>query len=69
MDFTDYTDLKVTEEQIQGFSNAIVAFWNDVPNNIHDDDGPNCELPKWFEKAWLKDRAVAPSQSSRTQNS
>jgi hypothetical protein len=71
MDFTDHTNLKVTEEHIQEFSNAIVAFWNDVPNNIHDDAvcNPVCELPKWFEKAWLKDHAAAASQSGQTQNS
>jgi hypothetical protein len=51
--FTDHRDLKVSEEQIQGFSTAIMAFWNDVPPNIFDDAVG--ELPGWFEKAWLKD--------------
>lgn len=52
-DHRDHTDLKVTEEQIHAFSDAIVAFWQAVPENISDieDDG----VPKWFEKAFLKD--------------
>lgn len=53
MEFTDYTNLKVSNDQINGFSDAIVAFWKDIPDNIHDD--PVIDLPKWFEKAWLKD--------------
>lgn len=53
MDLTDYTNLRVSEDQIKGFSDAIVAFWKDVPDNIH--DGSSDDLPKWFEKAWLKD--------------
>lgn len=61
MGFMDHTNLKVTEEQIQEIADAIVAFWEDVPNNIHDD--PVSKLPKWFEKALLKDRAAAVSQS------
>jgi hypothetical protein len=53
MNFLDYTCLKVSEEQIDRFSEGIVAFWNDVPErifNVH-----NGELPTWFKKAWLKD--------------
>ncbi|MFC3110870.1 hypothetical protein ACFQAT_28455 [Undibacterium arcticum] len=61
MDFRDHRDLKVTEEQIQGFSAAIVAFWNDVPPKIVDD--PVGELPEWFEKAWLKDLKAAANRS------
>lgn len=63
MDFTDYTNLKVSEEQIQGFSAAIVAFWNDVPINIFDDQVG--ELPDWFEKAWLKDCKTAANRSQQ----
>jgi len=67
IDFTDHTDLKVTEKQIQGFSNAIVAFWNDVPKYVYDD--PFSESPKWFKNAWLKDHAAATSQCEQTKNS
>ena len=59
--FTDFTDLTVTEAQIEGFSNAIISFWGDVPNNIHDD--LDLELPKWFESAWRKDRAASGSKT------
>jgi len=55
IDLADYTNLAVTEEQIHGFSAAIVAFWNDIPKNTFDNQVS--ELPKWFEKAWLKDRS------------
>lgn len=63
MDFTDYTSLKVTEEQIQVFSDAIVEFWKDVPTNIHDTSVG--DLPKWFEKAWLKDREIKNRHSAQ----
>ncbi|GAA5013104.1 hypothetical protein GCM10025794_01360 [Massilia kyonggiensis] len=53
MGFVDYTNLKVTDDHINEFSAAIVAFWENVPDNIHDD--PVGDLPKWFEKAWLRD--------------
>lgn len=53
LDLTDYTNLKVSEDHIKCFSDAIVEFWKDVPENIC--DGPGDDLPKWFEKAWLKD--------------
>jgi hypothetical protein len=53
VDFIDYTDLNVSEDHINEFSDAIVAFWTDVPERIH--EGQVGEMPKWFEKAWLKD--------------
>lgn len=55
-DFIDYTNLKVSEDQINDFSNAIIAFWKDVPERIHDDQIG--EVPTWFEKAWLKDQKM-----------
>lgn len=53
----DFTNLKVSEAQINDFSDAIIAFWKNVPANIYNDT--NAELPKWFEKAWLKDSETA----------
>lgn len=51
--YLDYTSLKVTEEQMQDFSDAIVAFWQDVPEKIVDHD---ClEVPDWFAKAMQAD--------------
>lgn len=53
MDFKDYTDLEVSELQIDEFSASIVAFWNDVPERIFYNGLE--ELPEWFQKALQKD--------------
>lgn len=57
--FADHTNVKVTDDHIQAFSDAIIAFWTDLPNGIYDD--AISKVPKWFEKAWLKDLAGAAS--------
>ncbi|MER9336790.1 hypothetical protein NKJ06_22790 [Mesorhizobium sp. M0293] len=51
----DYTNLKVSDDQFQAFSDAIVAFWRDVPENVV--GGPQ-QVPDWFEKAIQSDNAV-----------
>jgi hypothetical protein len=51
----EYTNLKVSDDQFQAFSDAIVAFWRDVPENVVDG---KAQFPSWFEKAILIDRAV-----------
>lgn len=51
----DHTHLKVSDDQFQAFSDAIVAFWRDVPENILDTQITNA--PEWFERAILKDRS------------
>jgi hypothetical protein len=61
MDFTDHRNIKVTENQIQSFSDAIAEFWGDVPENIFDDMVG--ELPIWFEKAWMKDVKAVTNRS------
>jgi uncharacterized protein YukE len=66
MAYVDHTNLKVTEQQIQEFSDAIVAFWSDVPDNIFDDS--TRDLPKWFEKALKRDKPAAASQTGQTKN-
>ena len=53
-DFRDYTYLKITDEQFQAFSNAIMAFWKGVPAHIN--NSTNLIMPDWFEKAISKDR-------------
>lgn len=63
MGFTDFTDLTVTNAQIEGFSDAIISFWRDVPDNIYEDS--DADLPKWFENAWRKDRTASDNQSKR----
>jgi hypothetical protein len=54
-DLLDYTHLKVSDDQFQAFSDAIIAFWRDVPENVVDGQ---TQVPDWFEKAILSDRAV-----------
>jgi hypothetical protein len=45
---SDYSDLKVTDEQLEEFSQAIVQFWNHVPEHTFDD---KIDLPDWLLKA------------------
>ncbi len=53
--FSDHTNLKITDEQIEAFSTAILAFWQDVPERIFDDNPCDAPFPEWFERAWKKD--------------
>jgi len=50
----DHTHLKVSKDQFQAFSDAIVAFWQAVPENIF--ESKVNDVPDWFGKALLKDR-------------
>jgi hypothetical protein len=52
--YRDHTHLKVSDDQFQAFSNAIVAFWHAVPENIF--ESKVNDVPDWFGKAILKDR-------------
>lgn len=54
MEYCDHTHLKVSDEQVQAFSDAIVAFWNEVPENVF--ASQINDVPEWFEKAIVKDR-------------
>lgn len=54
MERLDHTNLKVSDEQIQVFSEAIIAFWKDVPEEIL--GSSVASVPDWFEKALLKDQ-------------
>lgn len=60
--YRDHTHLKVSDEQFQVFWDAILAFWRDVPENIF--DSQLTDVPDWFGKAILKDRAE-PQQKSK----
>lgn len=53
--YRDHTQLKVSDDQFQAFSDAILAFWRDVPENVV--ESQMTEVPDWFGKAILKDRA------------
>ena len=47
--YLDYTNLKVSDDQVQEISDAIVAFWKDVPEHIFSRD--DLEMPDWFARA------------------
>lgn len=53
--YVDYEDLYVKTEHIDEFSDAIIAFWNAVPENITDKD--LSLVPDWFGKALQKDNS------------
>lgn len=59
--YRNHTHLKVSDDQFQAFSVAIVAFWRDAPENVG--DSRVTDVPDWFGKAILKDRAE-PQQTS-----
>ena len=59
----DHTHLKVTEGQIQAFSDAIVAFWREVPDRVT--ESQLTDIPDWFEKALLKDRSELQQKSKK----
>lgn len=53
--FLDHTNMRITEEHLDQFSAAILSFWQEVPSEMWLRKG-EVEVPKWFEKAYLKDR-------------
>lgn len=59
----DHTHLKVNAAQFQAFSDGIVAFWRDVPENVI--ESQITDVPDWLDKAILKDR-TEPQQTSKT---
>ncbi|ESY77445.1 hypothetical protein X739_32925 [Mesorhizobium sp. LNHC220B00] len=50
-DLLDYTNLKVSDDQFQAFSDAIVAFWRDVPGKVTAEQMG--KVPGWFRRAIL----------------
>ena len=53
--YADHTHLKVDGAHITEFSDAIIEFWKDVPEYIHEKESLN--VPGWFAKAYGKDKA------------
>jgi hypothetical protein len=49
----DYTDLRVGDADLDRFSDAIIAFWQDVPENTF--ASQLTIMPKWLENAIKKD--------------
>lgn len=54
VDWLDHTYVTVSDQQIEAFSDAILAFWRDVPENTF--AAEELQVPDWFEKAVSKDR-------------
>ena len=52
MEYLDHTHLIVSDVQLQRFADAIVEFWQGMPENIYDSQVTT--LPSWFEKALQK---------------
>jgi len=49
----NHTPLKITDAHLTAFSDAIIAFWNDIPENAL--LTINTHTPKWFSRAIDKD--------------
>ncbi|EPC02177.1 hypothetical protein L861_15825 [Litchfieldella anticariensis FP35 = DSM 16096] len=60
INYLDYDHLSVSDGQLQRFSDAIVSFWKDVPENILDRE--DLEVPGWFAKVMLDDQRAASRQ-------
>lgn len=64
-DHLDYADLKITDKQIDEFSEAIIAFWKDVPERIFDDDSLCVtSWPKKLKEAWEEDSSQVKSSQT-----
>ena len=55
--YLEHADMKVSDVQLDQFSEAILDFWKAVPKEIY--LSGEIDAPKWFEKAFLKDGAEA----------
>lgn len=64
LDYLDHTHMKVTDEQIQAFSDAILAFWKGVPENIFNE--VSTKVPEWFEQAVKRDAKAAELSARST---
>lgn len=51
----DYTNLEVSDADLERFSQAIISFWRDVPENVFFSQLSG--EPKWLKKAVEKDRS------------
>lgn len=60
--YQDHTHLKVSDDQFQAFSDAILSFWRNIPQNVP--ESQITDVPDWFGKAIMKDRAN-PQQASQ----
>ncbi|AUL42486.1 hypothetical protein FYA99_14645 [Bordetella parapertussis] len=63
LQFRDHTNLKVSDDQIQEFSIAIMNFWRDVPENVFSTQVT--DVPQWFENAMKKDQGNSQQTSKK----
>lgn len=61
--YCDHTHLKVTDDQFLAFSDAILAFWRDVPENVV--DSQVTDVPEWFGRAIRKDCSEFQQKSKK----
>lgn len=61
----DHRQLRVSDDQFQAFSDAILAFWRDVPEDVVESQVPY--VPDWFGKAIQKDHAERTDARVRKQ--
>jgi hypothetical protein len=54
MKYHDHKKFKVSDDQFQAFSDTILAFWHNVPENVVDSQMNG--VPDWFGKAIQNDR-------------
>jgi hypothetical protein len=59
----DHTDLRVSEAQIQAFSDAIVAFWRSIPDYVV--ASSISDPPEWFVNALGSGRAGQAPETKR----
>jgi hypothetical protein len=63
VEYCDHTHLKVSNEQFQAFSDAIIAFWQGVPESVF--SSQTTDVPGWFGKAILTDDAKRKQASQK----
>lgn len=63
--YRDHTHLKISNEQLQAFSDAILEFWQAVPENVLESQVIN--TPNWFRKAILKDCVARTDSRAKKQ--
>lgn len=61
IEYRDYTNLHVLDENIREFSSGITEFWRNVPENVF--VSGIAGFPAWFENSLRKDQAASKGTS------
>ncbi|SOO07530.1 conserved hypothetical protein [Xanthomonas citri pv. fuscans] len=57
--YVDYTHLRVTDEHLNAFSEAIVSFWEAIPLQLSVKEGvASLDLPAFYARAMRQDGRV-----------